>query len=166
MATVQSLLARGDVRLVTMLGAGGSGKTRLALEIAHKLVDRYRDGVWLVSLAPIADPALVASEIAGTIGVREPERQPLSVALAKALEQRDLLLVLDNFEHVMPAAGLVGELLLAAPRLNVLVTSREALDLSGENRIEVDGLPLEDAAKLFLAWNHRVMRPVPSGPES
>ena len=150
MSTLRALLARRDVRLITMLGPGGSGKTRLAVELACELVDRYSDGACFVSLAPLADPALVASEIARALGVRHAEGQPLSATLASALEHRELLLVLDNFEHLMAAAGLVSELLDAAPRLDILVTSREALHLTGENRVEVQGLPVSDAAELFL----------------
>jgi predicted ATPase/class 3 adenylate cyclase len=144
------MLARGDVRLITMLGPGGSGKTRLGLEVAAEAATRYRDGVWFVALAPLVEPALVASEIARTLGVNEAEGEPVAATLARALERRELLLVLDNFEHLLPAAGLVSQFLAAAPRLDVLVTSREALRLNGEHRMEVPPLPLADAAELFL----------------
>ena len=145
------LLGRADVRLVTLLGPGGSGKTRLALEIATRLEQRYRDGAWFVSLAPLTDPTLIVSEIARAVGVYEAEGQPLADTLATALARRELLLVLDNFEHLIAAAPLVGQLLAASPRLDVLATSRAALRLSGEHRIEVGPLPLRDAAELFLA---------------
>jgi predicted ATPase/DNA-binding SARP family transcriptional activator len=163
MSSVLELLARGDVRLVTVLGPGGSGKTRLALEAATEQVDRYRDGVWFVSLGPLGDPGLVVSEIARTVGVGEAEGQPLPVTLANALERRELLLVLDNFEHLLAAAGLVSELLAAAPGLDVLVTSRQALNLNGENRIEVGGLPPADAAELFLERARAVRRDLAVG---
>jgi predicted ATPase/class 3 adenylate cyclase/DNA-binding winged helix-turn-helix (wHTH) protein len=150
LSTALKLIARGDVRLVTMLGPGGSGKTRMAWEVAARAVDRYPDGVWFVSLAPIADPALVASEIARTLGVKETAGETLAVTLADALARRELLLLLDNFEHLIPAAGLVSELLEAAPHLDVLVTSREALRLRGEHRMEIPPLALQDAAELFM----------------
>jgi predicted ATPase/DNA-binding SARP family transcriptional activator len=151
MSMVRSVLARGDTRLVTLLGPGGSGKTRLALEVARKLDDHYRDGVQFVSLGPLGAPALVASEIARTLGIAEPARESLPDALAYALEARNMLLVLDNFEHLLPAAELVGKLLAVASELVVLVTSRAALRITGEHRIDVPPLPLTDAVDLFIA---------------
>ena len=149
-ATALQMLERGDVRLVTMLGPGGTGKTRLALEVAAEAVTRYRDGAWFVSLAPIVDASLITSEIAQALGVREPDGRPLEITLGEALSRRELLLVLDNFEHLVQGAGLISRLLEAAPGLSVLVTSREALHLRAEHRLEVAPLPLEDAAELFL----------------
>ena len=166
MSTVLELLARDDVRLVTMLGPGGSGKTRLALEVAAKAGTRYRDGVWFVSLAPLGDSALVASEVARTLGVKETPDEALSVTLAAAVAGQELLLLLDNFEHLMPAAGLVGELLNGARHLDVLVTSREALNLSVEHRIEVPPLPLADAAELFLERARAIRSNVPEEPQA
>jgi predicted ATPase/DNA-binding SARP family transcriptional activator len=157
-SAVAALFARRDVRLVTMLGPGGSGKTRLALEVATELAERYRDGVWFVSLASLTDPVLVASEVARTLGVKESPDAPVVVALASALERRELLLVLDNFEHLIPAAGLVSQLVETAPNLDVLVTSREPLRIRGEHRLEVLPLPLGDAAELFLERG-RAIRP-------
>ena len=151
LAEALGLLGRTDVRLVTLLGPGGSGKTRLALEIATRLEQRYRDGACFVSLAPLTDPTLIVSEIARAVGVYEAEGQPLADTLTAALARRELVLVLDNFEHLIAAAPLVGQLLAACSRLDVLVTSRAALRLSGEHRIEVPPLPLRDAAELFLA---------------
>ena len=159
-------LARSDVRLVTMLGPGGSGKTRLALEIATQVAKRYRDGAWFVALAPLADPALVASEIARALGVHETADEPPAVTLTDALERRELLLVIDNFEHLISAAGLIGQLLGAAPHLDVLVTSREGLNLSGEHRMDVPPLPLTDAAELFLARARAVRQDLAVGGEA
>jgi predicted ATPase/DNA-binding SARP family transcriptional activator len=156
MAAIAALLAHSDVRLVTMLGPGGSGKTRLALEVAIVLKQRYLDGAWFVSLAPLTDPALVASEIARTLGVKESPDAPPAAALANALERRELLLVLDNFEHLIPAADLVSGLLEAAPKLDVLVTSRETLQIRGEHRVDVQPMPLADAAELFLERGHAI----------
>ena len=149
-STALQMLARSDVRLVTMLGPGGAGKTRLALEVATEAVTSYRDGAWLVSLAPLADASLIASEIARTLGVRETEGRPLDVTLVDALTRRELLLVLDNFEHLVAGAGLITRLLEAAPGVSVLVTSRAALHLRGEHRMQVEPLAQADAAELFF----------------
>ena len=149
-AVALRLLARGDVRLVTMLGPGGAGKTRLALEVAAEAVTSYRDGAWFVSLAPLTDASLIASEIARALGVREAEGRPLKMTLIEVLARRESLLVLDNFEHVIAGAGLITRLLEAVPGLSVLVTSREALHLRGEHRLEVAPLVPADATELFL----------------
>ncbi len=149
-ATALGLLARGDVRLVTLLGPGGAGKTRLALEIAGEAVARYRDGAWLVSLAPLTDPSLIASELAQTLGVRESGGRALELTVAGFLARRELLLVLDNFEHLLDGAGLISRLLEAAPGLDVLATSREALHVRGEHRMHVAPLAPSDAAELFI----------------
>jgi predicted ATPase/DNA-binding SARP family transcriptional activator/DNA-binding CsgD family transcriptional regulator len=120
-------------RLLTLTGAGGSGKTRLALEVARGLVGAYSDGVWLVELAPLSEPGLVAQEVAGAVGGKERPDQPLSDTLADLLRDKELLLVLDNCEHVVvPAARLVDGLLASCPRLKVLATSREMLGVAGE----------------------------------
>jgi predicted ATPase len=148
-----------------MLGPGGSGKTRLALEVATNLEHRYPDGAWFVSLEALTDPTLVASEIARTLGVKESPDSPLAVALADTVEQRGLLLVLDNFEHLIPAAGVVSQLLEAAPNLAVLVTSREPLRIRGEHRVEILPMPVADAAELFLERGHAIRSDLANDPQ-
>jgi predicted ATPase/DNA-binding SARP family transcriptional activator/DNA-binding CsgD family transcriptional regulator len=120
-------------RLLTLTGAGGTGKTRLALEVARDLVGTYPDGLWLVELAPLSEGELVAQEVAGALGVSESPDQALSDTLVDALGDHELLLVLDNCEHLVEAAAqLVDALLNSCPRLRVLATSREPLGVGGE----------------------------------
>jgi predicted ATPase/DNA-binding CsgD family transcriptional regulator len=119
-------------RLLTLTGTGGTGKTRLALQVAAELAERFADGVYFVDLAPLADHTLVAKAIARALGVFENPAEPLLETLKRALAQQEILLLIDNFEHVSPAATLVSELLAASPNLKVLVTSREALRVAGE----------------------------------
>jgi predicted ATPase/class 3 adenylate cyclase len=144
------LLSHRDVRLLTLVGAGGAGKTRLAIELAGEAVTRYREGVWLALLAPIGDRALMVSEVARVLGVDPVAGQPLETTLGATLAERELLLVLDNFERLVPAAVVVAELLAAAPNVDVLATSREPLGISGEHLMEVPPLPPGDAGELFL----------------
>ena len=120
-------------RLLTLTGTGGTGKTRLALEVARDLIGSYLDGVWLVELASLSEPGLVAQEAANVLGVQERPGDPLTDTLVEALAAKEMLLVLDNCEHVVEAAArLVDKLLVVCPRLRVLATSRETLDVSGE----------------------------------
>ncbi len=128
--------------LVTLVGSGGVGKTRLSLAAAEALQKNgFKDGVWLVELAPVADPAVVSKAIAGTLGVVEEANRPLADTLCFWLRSRDVLLVLDNCEHLIEAcAALTETLLRAAPRLKVLATSREALGVSGEVRYRAPSL--------------------------
>jgi predicted ATPase len=146
LATVCSLLQRDAVRLVTLTGPGGCGKTRLGQQVGADLVDAFTDGVIFVDLAPLRDPSLVPSAVAQALGVREAGHQSLVGALKLYLEERQFLLLLDNFEHVLPAAPLLAELLAAVPHLKLLVTSRAPLRLQGEQEYPVPPLPLPDPA--------------------
>jgi predicted ATPase/class 3 adenylate cyclase len=135
-------------RLVTLTGPGGTGKTRLATQVAAERLGRYGDGAFFVDLAPITDASLVSSAIASSAGIREAADKPLAATLADELRDREMLLVLDNFEQVTEAAPLLSDLLGAARRLRVLVTSRAALHLSGEREFPVPPLAVPDPAHL------------------
>jgi predicted ATPase/transcriptional regulator with XRE-family HTH domain len=143
-AAVQDRLLRSDVRLLTLLGPPGIGKTRLCLAAAAELQTAFADGVAFVSLEPIRAPAHVATTIAQTLGVQETGDQPLVDRLKEFAREKQLLLVLDNFEQVLDAAPLITELLAACPGLKALVTSREILHLRGEKAFPVPPLALPD----------------------
>jgi predicted ATPase/DNA-binding SARP family transcriptional activator len=139
-------------RLLTLTGAGGCGKTRLALEVAGDLVGAYPDGVWLVELAPLSDPALVSNAVAAALGVRERPDLPLTAALVDSIGSKQMLLVLDNCEHLIDAcARLVDTLLRSCKHLRVLATSREALGVAGEANWLVPSLTVPDAGHLPAA---------------
>ncbi len=129
-------------RLLTLTGPPGTGKTRLGLRVAAEVLDQFPDGVFFVDLAPIRDPGLVATTIAQVLGIGESGGQPLLDTLKNALRHKHLLLLLDNFEQIMDAAPLVGELLSSSPGLKALVTSREALRVYGEQEYPVPSLTL------------------------
>jgi predicted ATPase/DNA-binding CsgD family transcriptional regulator len=163
LAEVKRLLE--NTCLLTLTGSGGCGKTRLALAAAWELVERFEDGVWLVELAPLADPALVPQAVASTLGVREqPGRSPTET-LSDYLRSMKVLLVLDNCEHLVEACAELAEALLhSCPELRILATSREALGITGEvawpvpslslpdlRRLpDIESLPLYESARLFV----------------
>jgi predicted ATPase/serine/threonine protein kinase len=143
LASVKDMLVHSGVRLMTLTGAGGTGKTRLAIQVAEELMRHFDGGVSFVNLAPIADPGLVASAVARSLGVRESGDLPLVRAIAEHLRILGrTLLLMDNFEQVRDAAALVKELLDACPELQVLVTSRLVLHIYGEQEFPVPPLPL------------------------
>jgi predicted ATPase/DNA-binding SARP family transcriptional activator len=137
-----------DVRLLTLTGPGGAGKTRLGFQAAAELIEDFPQGVFVVALAPLADPQLVLPAIARTLGLEEAAGTPLLETLAAFVADRRILLVLDNFEHVLDAAPALGELLAAAPALKLLVTSRIPLHLAAEHEFPVPPLALPDPTHL------------------
>jgi predicted ATPase/DNA-binding CsgD family transcriptional regulator len=147
---VAALLTRH--RLVTVAGPGGTGKTRLATEVARRVAGQYADGAWLVELAPVQDPDLVAEAVAAALGVREQPGIPAAEAVARVLARQQILLVLDNCEHVISAAaGLCAGLLAAADDVRILATSREQLAVAGEARYRLAALALPDLEDLAAA---------------
>ena len=132
-----------EYRLVTVTGPGGAGKTRLADQVARQAADRFADGAWLVELAPVQDPAQVAAVVAAALGVREQPGVPAVEAVGRVLARQQLLLVLDNCEHVIGAAAeLCAGLLAACDDVRVLATSREPLAVAGEGRYRLGPLTL------------------------
>jgi predicted ATPase/class 3 adenylate cyclase len=145
-AAVNELLDK--TRLVTLTGPGGTGKTRLALQVAAERLGRHGDGAFFVELAPISDPALVPSATATALHLREGADRTITEVVGDWLRERDLVLVLDNFEHVLEAASFVASLLATSPRLRVLVTSRSPLRVHGEQEFPVPPLRVPDASHL------------------
>jgi predicted ATPase len=164
LTAAREILSRKSVQMVTFTGPGGTGKTRLSLEVANGLIERFKDGVFFVPLADITEPGQVVSRIAQELEVRAAGTQPLSQNLKDFLKDKNILLLLDNFEQLIPAAPVIAELLAAAPTLKVLVTSRILLNLRGEHEFPIlpldtphpgDSTPLEQLAenesvKLFI----------------
>ena len=142
-AETRRLLA--TTRLLTLTGPGGTGKTRLSLQLAADAMSDFADGVFFVALGPIEDPELVAPAILVALGLRESPHEPPANRLIESLRDRHILLVLDNFEQVLPAAALVGDLLKASSRLSIVVTSRATLHLYGEREFAVPPLTLPGA---------------------
>jgi predicted ATPase/class 3 adenylate cyclase len=149
-AAVRGLLKK--TRLVTLAGAGGSGKTRLAVHVAAETLDAFEDGVWLVELSSLRDPKRVAPEVASVLGIREEGATPITETLTCALSGRHLLVVMDNCEHLLDeCATLAGKLLQRCPRLFILATSREALSMPGEQVYQVPAMSLpSESGRLTL----------------
>jgi len=164
---ITQILTQSQVRLVTLIGPGGFGKTRLALQAAAETVEKFKDGVYLVSLAPLLSDQLIVGSIANAIkfyffGSDDPQTQ-----LLNHLKEKEMLLVMDNFEHIIEGAELVREMIQAAPGLKILVTTREGLKIEGEKIVEVRGLRYPDegrtqemeasgAVQLFLKSARRI----------
>jgi len=161
---IMKRMSSDGVRMLTLTGPGGIGKTRLALQAAAELVDRFEDGVYLVDLAPIRDPEAVPAAIARVVGIRDTSDRPLLDELKEQLRTKRLLLLLDNFEQVTTAARKVLELLQACSKMKLLVTSREALHVRGEyvfpvppfalpaidqRQVSIEGLAGNEAVQLF-----------------
>ena len=150
LADLVTLLA--STRLLTLTGAGGCGKTRLALELGARVVDRFPDGVWVVDLAALADPDLVAQAVSSVLDIREGPSRPMLDALLECVRRRQLLLILDNCEHLITAcAQFVDAFLRGADRACVLATSREGLGITGETVWRVPSLSLPDTTQAISA---------------
>lgn len=165
---VSQLLTQDRQRLVSIVGPGGAGKTRLAVALGVSLLAQFRDGVFFVDLAPLAQPDEIPAALATVLNYQAPDKnQPLFPQLLASFRQQQLLLILDNFEHLLPGAVMVNEMLQACPDLAVLVTSRQRLALAGEHRYELGGLNFPDtltpvdalgytAVQLFVANARRL----------
>ena len=140
----RELLLKTDVRLVTLTGTGGAGKTRLAIEVASTLANEFQNGVFFVSLASITESSLVPSTIVSTLGIMEKRGKSITETLRDYLREKQTLLILDNFEQVISAASDVAVLLAECPRLKMLVTSREQLRVKGEHELPVLSLEVPD----------------------
>jgi class 3 adenylate cyclase len=148
LAQVETLLGRDDVRLVTLAGPAGTGKTRLGLQVAAEMLEGFGDGVWFVELAALMEHKFVVPTIAAVLGVKEGAGQPLIDTLKAYLKDKSLLLVLDNFEQVEEAAPNLSQLLASCQQLKILVTSRVPLRIRGEKEYAVSPLELPDIKQL------------------
>ncbi len=165
LAEINRLLADPACRLITLIGPGGMGKTRLAVEAAARSRNAFAHGIFFVPLAPLSSVEQLVAAIADSIGLSPYSGGEPTVQLLDYLREKEMLIVLDNFEHLMEGARLVGEMLAAAPRVKLIVTSRERLNLQGEWLIEVGGLDEDSAVELFLQ-NARRACPGFSPPEA
>ena len=141
MADVKRLL--GNVRLLTLLGPGGTGKTRLMLQVAEEAIENYPDGVWLVELAPLTDPDLIPERVMSTLNIQDQPGRPILDTLTDYLRHKNLLLLLDNVEHLVRASAELAEHLLEqCPKITILVTGREALFIDGETTLQIPSLSI------------------------
>lgn len=144
-----ALLRRDEVRFVSVTGPAGIGKTRLAIEVAGSLIDRFSDGVWLVKLASVVDPNLIVPEIGRAVDAPDRAEGLSAAALQQHIAEKEMLLLLDNFEHLLGGAPVVGQLLAGCPRLKVLVSSRSLLHLRGEHEFQAPTMDLPASAGRF-----------------
>jgi predicted ATPase/DNA-binding XRE family transcriptional regulator len=154
-----NLLSRNDVRLVTLMGPPGVGKTRLAAHVAAQMAGMFANGPLFVDLTPVVDAHDFLSAIAGALGVQETSDAPLAKNLNAVLRHRNLLLVIDNFEHIIDAASHLPSLLMSAPDIKILVTSRETLHISGEHEFSLSPLPLPQPASEKFHLPHEINEP-------
>lgn len=152
-----------NTHLLTLMGTGGAGKTRLSLQVGAELLENYRDGVWLVELAPVVDPALLPNALAQVFGVREDSQRPIISSLIDYLRNREVLILLDNCEHLIAAAASAAESLLrSCPEVRILATSREALGIPGEVTWRIPSLSLprnsDEVASLDAVLNYEAVR--------